>query len=39
MNLETVTVEDCMDMFEKECKCTVINDGKVFGFVHEPERD
>ena len=32
MNMEEITLEDCMDNFEKKNKVTIINDGKVVGF-------
>lgn len=38
MSLEVVTVAFCMDMFEKERHYTIINDGKVIGFVKEDSR-
>lgn len=34
MNLETVTVQKCIDKFEKQGKITLIRDGKVKGFVN-----
>ena len=37
MNMELVTIEDCLDMFEKRGYATVANDGKVIGFVQEKE--
>lgn len=35
MNLENVTIQDCIDMYEKKDKAVVINDGKVIGFISE----
>ncbi len=35
MNLETITLQDCIDMYEKKDKATIINDGKVVDFVSE----
>lgn len=32
MNLDAITIEDCLEMFEKKNKETVINDGEVKGF-------
>lgn len=32
MNYEAVTVQDCIDNYEKRNKSTVINDGQVVGF-------
>lgn len=37
MNMESVTIEDCLDMFDKKGYATVANDGKVVGFVPEKE--
>lgn len=35
MNLSAVTLEDCIDLYEKKGKETVINDGSVVCFVQE----
>lgn len=32
---ETITIEDCIDMYEKKDKIVIINDGKVKGFEKE----
>nr|DAH33425.1 MAG TPA: hypothetical protein [Caudoviricetes sp.] len=32
MNLEAVTIQDCIDNYEKKDKTTEINDGKVISF-------
>ena len=32
MNLETVTIEDCLDAYEKRGMTAIINDGKLLGF-------
>ena len=32
MNLSIVTIEDCIDMYEKKDATTIINDGQVIGF-------
>lgn len=32
MNYEAVTVQDCIENYEKRNKSTVINDGQVVGF-------
>lgn len=32
MNLEVITIQDCIDMFELKDQSTIINDGKVIGF-------
>ena len=33
MNLSAVTVEDCIDLYEKKGKETIINDGEIVGFA------
>ena len=33
MNLSAVTVEDCIDLYEKKGKETLINDGEIVGFT------
>lgn len=35
MNLNEVTIEDCLDMFNVLGKAVVINDGKILGFQKE----
>ncbi len=35
MNLERITLQDCIDMCEKKSKAAIINDGKVVCFVSE----
>ncbi len=37
MDMNKVTVEDCIGKFESEGKVTIINDGKVVGFASEQE--
>ena len=32
-----VTIDDCMDMFEKRGQAAIINDGKLLGFEKEKE--
>lgn len=32
MNLEVITIQDCIDMFEKKGMSVIINDGKIVGF-------
>ena len=39
MNLEMVTVGDCLDNFEKKGKLAVINDGKVIGFEEGEQKN
>ena len=34
--LEDVTLEDCLDMYEKRGRTSVLNDGKLWGFEKEP---
>lgn len=35
MNLEVVTIQDCIDMCDLKGYVTLINDGKVYGFKAE----
>lgn len=35
MNLSAVTLQDCIDLYEKKGKETIINDGAVVCFVQE----
>lgn len=35
MNLEAITIQDCLDMYEKKNQVAIINDGKVIGFITE----
>lgn len=37
MNLEVVTIDDCLDMLYKKGFYTVIHDGQVIAFVKEGE--
>ena len=32
IELDEVTLEDCMDLYEKKGICTIINDGRVINF-------
>lgn len=35
MRLETVSIQDCIDIHDMKGQATVINDGKVMGFEKE----
>lgn len=35
--LANVTVEDCEEMYRHKNYCAICNDGKLWGFVKEPE--
>ena len=35
MNLEAVTMQDCLDNYNFKCQCAIINDGKLIGFQQE----
>lgn len=35
INLEAITIQDCINMYTYKHKAVVINDGKVKGFVKE----
>lgn len=37
MNLEAITIQDCIDMYEKKGQAVIINDEKVTGFISEKE--
>ena len=32
MNLEVITIQDCLDMYEKKGQSVIINDGKIIAF-------
>lgn len=35
IELDNVTLEDCLDLYEKKGKVTLIEDGKVTNFIKE----
>lgn len=35
MNMENMTLEDCLENYERKGKATIINDGVVVGFTEE----
>lgn len=35
MNKETITIQDCMEMYYMKEQSTIINDGKLIGFEKE----
>lgn len=35
INYDAISVQDCIDMFEKKDKATIINNGKVVGFTEK----
>lgn len=35
IDLDNVTLEDCLDLYEKKNKVTIINDGRIITFVEE----
>lgn len=37
INLAAVTLEDCIDMYEKRGKATLVSAGNVIGFFEEQE--
>lgn len=37
MNMDAITVQDCIDMYQKKGQATVINDGAVVCFIAEQE--
>lgn len=39
VNEKEITVQDCIDMYEKKDMVTVIDSGRVVGFVKKGERN
>lgn len=39
MNVNNVTLQDCLDMMEKKGEYAVINDGSLAGFVKEKDTE
>lgn len=39
VELDNVTLQDCIDLFEKKNKRTVINDGCIVDFVKEEDKE
>lgn len=39
MNLSEVTLQDCIDNFEKKGKAAILEDGELKGFVSEKDED
>ena len=35
IELDNVTLEDCIDLYEKKCIATVINNGKIENLIEE----
>lgn len=35
MNLETASLQDCLDNYNFKAQCVILNDGKVIGFQEE----
>jgi hypothetical protein len=35
INYDTITIQDCLDMYNLKGNITIINDGKVVGFESE----
>ncbi len=38
MNMEAITLQDCIDNYEKKGQAAVINDGQVLGFEQVEEK-
>lgn len=38
MNLENITIQDCIDKYEKKGEMIIVNDGKVKGFIKYRKR-
>lgn len=37
LTLANVTVEDCEEMYKRKGYCAICQDGKLWGFIKEPE--
>ncbi len=37
MNVEVITVQDCIEMYERKNKAVILKDGRVAGFSYEKE--
>lgn len=37
MDLELVTIEDSLEMYNYKNQSTILNDGRVVGFIHKDE--
>lgn len=35
MNLEAITIQDCIDMYDLKNQAVILNDGKVIGFTEK----
>lgn len=38
INFEVITIEDCLEMYQKKNKCVILNDGRVLGFQEEDNK-
>lgn len=39
MNLEEVTMQDCIEMYARRGKSAIVNDGKLLGFMDVDEEE
>lgn len=39
MNTEAITVQYCIEMYERKNKAVILKDGRVAGFIYEKEDD
>ena len=37
IEMDNVTIKDCLDLLEKKNKRTIINDGRIVNFIEEGE--
>lgn len=37
MNTEAITVQDCIEMYERKNRAVILKDGRVAGFSYEKE--
>ena len=38
IDLDNVTLVDCLDLYEKKDMCTELNDGRIINFVKEDDK-
>ena len=39
MNIEKITIQDCLDMYEKKRQAVILENGQVVGFAKEQESE
>lgn len=38
LNREEITLQDCVDMYEKRDMCTILDGGKIVGFIEREDK-